>query len=153
MCSWSGMCGLLGALLKDTFSRAAVSRIVYIAGMGTSHFTPTVRYTMISPSASIGKTRDACDRCHSKKLRCEGNGQSCTRCAQGGSVCVFSPRRAYNSSNRRRRADVPRPERGYLVGPSTRAYNDGFRVALLNTDKVLHRKSRVTGNQPTSAHF
>src|SRR4051812_3223308 len=39
------------------------------------------------------RTRLACDRCHSQKLRCgkEVGSPACTRCTRAGAVCTFSP--------------------------------------------------------------
>ena len=39
------------------------------------------------------RTRLACDRCHSQKLRCPKDPASsaCTRCARAGATCTFSP--------------------------------------------------------------
>ncbi|CAI6337891.1 unnamed protein product [Periconia digitata] len=48
------------------------------------------------------KVRDACDRCHSKKMRCQRVGARCERCQQAGVSCVFSPRTPYNAVNRTR---------------------------------------------------
>ncbi|KAL8790151.1 MAG: hypothetical protein Q9195_006478, partial [Heterodermia aff. obscurata] len=36
--------------------------------------------------------RDACDRCHSKKLKCQRINERCRKCLDGGYVCVYSPR-------------------------------------------------------------
>lgn len=46
------------------------------------------------------RVRDACDRCHSKKMRCQRAGAHCKRCQQAGVGCTFSPRTPYNASNR-----------------------------------------------------
>ncbi|KAF2469546.1 uncharacterized protein BDR25DRAFT_356258 [Lindgomyces ingoldianus] len=49
---------------------------------------------------SLEKVRDACDRCHSKKLKCERFGAKCNRCDQQGLACIFSARRPYDTSKR-----------------------------------------------------
>ncbi|KAF2869713.1 hypothetical protein BDV95DRAFT_84629 [Massariosphaeria phaeospora] len=63
----------------------------------SSHF---VSFDMES---SHPKTRNACDRCHFRKLKCErARIASCGRCTQDGEPCIFSPRRPYNASKRLR---------------------------------------------------
>lgn len=42
-------------------------------------------------SRTIPKKRLACDRCHSRKLRCSGDLQGCSRCLRDESVCTYSP--------------------------------------------------------------
>ena len=37
------------------------------------------------------KKRLACDRCHSRKLRCSGDLDGCSRCVGDNSVCTYSP--------------------------------------------------------------
>ncbi|KAJ9150448.1 hypothetical protein NKR23_g3846 [Pleurostoma richardsiae] len=43
--------------------------------------------------SGVGRTRLACDRCHSQKLRCPKQPGSllCTRCLKAGAACVYSP--------------------------------------------------------------
>lgn len=43
--------------------------------------------------ASSSETRQACDRCHGKKLRCtrQADSDKCARCAKASTDCVFSP--------------------------------------------------------------
>ncbi|KAF2642239.1 hypothetical protein P280DRAFT_261193 [Massarina eburnea CBS 473.64] len=59
-----------------------------------------------SPAPAPAKVRDACDRCHAKKMRCERgtrgphNAPNCERCHQARVQCTFSARTPYNSSRR-----------------------------------------------------
>ncbi|RKK77700.1 Succinate-semialdehyde dehydrogenase [NADP(+)] GabD [Fusarium oxysporum] len=46
---------------------------------------------MHSPSGTRPKKRLACDRCHSRKLRCSGDLDGCSRCLGDDSVCTYSP--------------------------------------------------------------
>ncbi|KAF4948817.1 hypothetical protein FGADI_9374 [Fusarium gaditjirri] len=46
---------------------------------------------MHSPTGTRPKKRLACDRCHSRKLRCSGDLDGCSRCLGDDSVCTYSP--------------------------------------------------------------
>ncbi|PSN67738.1 hypothetical protein BS50DRAFT_620231 [Corynespora cassiicola Philippines] len=73
---------------------------------------------------SYSKVRDACDRCHSKKLKCEKSGSRCERCNQAGFNCTYSPRRPYDTSRRAASSkgnSIPRS-----IGlPSMSSFKDG----------------------------
>ncbi|KAF2258896.1 hypothetical protein CC78DRAFT_548761 [Lojkania enalia] len=49
---------------------------------------------------SVTKIRDACNRCHFKKLKCERTATGCLRCDQANLACVSGPRRPYDITNR-----------------------------------------------------
>lgn len=44
-----------------------------------------------SRHVSSSAVRQACDRCHGKKLRCMGGRSPCDRCLRDSTACVFSP--------------------------------------------------------------
>lgn len=56
-----------------------------------------------TPSASSGKVRAACNRCHAQKLRCvkRGNQMKCERCHKLNTSCRFSPRAPRSSLKQR----------------------------------------------------
>ncbi|KAL1954728.1 hypothetical protein VTO42DRAFT_781 [Malbranchea cinnamomea] len=73
-----------------------------------------------SRARRVTKTRSACDRCHSQKLRCVRNAEltSCERCRRLGTICRFSAR-APRGSLKSRRAEQMSTTTGELLPVST----------------------------------
>lgn len=76
-------------------------------------------FAIMQPQTGV---RDACDSCHSKKIRCERIGDACRKCVQQKSPCVFSPRTKNGTrlssvvsarSRRRKTARPPSRDEGF----------------------------------------
>jgi hypothetical protein len=65
--------------------------------------TPSNGEANATPSASSGKVRVACNRCHAQKLRCvkRENQMKCERCNRLNTSCRFSPRAPRSSLKQR----------------------------------------------------
>ncbi|KAL8393258.1 hypothetical protein RB595_003153 [Gaeumannomyces hyphopodioides] len=77
------------------------------------------------------RTRQACDRCHSQKLRCpkQQGSARCTRCAKMKASCVFSAIGSSSSAGTVAAAASPSPSPPSSLSPSVAAY-PGAAIAL-----------------------
>ncbi|TLD26515.1 hypothetical protein PspLS_05225 [Pyricularia sp. CBS 133598] len=88
------------------------------------------------------RTRLACDRCHSQKLRCPKVAGSavCTRCSRMKASCVFSPIGTATAST-----SVPRPLRQAATGMSVPAEFSAPLFGLENSGEPWHVDSFGSG--------
>ncbi|OAA68484.1 Zn(2)-C6 fungal-type DNA-binding domain protein [Niveomyces insectorum RCEF 264] len=127
------------------------------------------------PTATPGKTRSSCDRCHSQKLRCvkRSGRASCDRCLRLRCRCRYSPRapRVSRSSRQPPKASVPNDtehKRLSITAPTNLAartaaatwsgagvvetINDSWQSPLLAVPGGLVDQTNVLAFEPLDTH-
>ena len=96
----------------EKFVGTFVSVLKYLGPEDKQQLLSFSNFHIIDMSAYRETTREACDNCHTKKLKCERieGTNICRKCNQGGITCNYSPRTSSGPRKRRTKSKSSKEE-------------------------------------------
>ena len=102
---------------------------------------------MFKSKSHVPPPRDACDECHSRKIRCPAATGACLNCRAAGRICTFSPRKHMGRPKNGQRRSAQKSD---LVSPS--GSNSASTDSLPSYQpRYPHQATSQSSSSPTDA--